>query len=171
MRPVQSTQAISGPVLYSDKPVVAHLPLRPVQSGHLDIGSGAIVSGRIASGQVGNVHIASGSVTSGRLGVTGTPDGTLFLRDDFTWAAAGGGVTSGGIGSGKIASGTVQGFYGTTRHIASGTIGSFDFAPNAITSGHINIAGTPDGTLFLRDDFTWAAAGGGVTSGGIGSGK
>lgn len=44
---------------------------------------------------------------------------------------------SGAVGSGEIASGSVQGFFGTTRHIASGTVGQMDFGSGAVSSGHI----------------------------------
>lgn len=169
-----------------------------IQSGAL--ADASVVSGSIGSGQVGNFQISSGAITSGRLGVAGTPNGTLFLRDDFTWAAAGGTVGSGDIGSGKIASGAVQGFFGTTRHVASGTIGSFDLgsgavtagtvgsgavvsanigsgqvgnfaiSSGAITSGRLGVTGAPDGTKFLRDDFTWQPAAGSLASGTVQSG-
>ena len=79
-------------------------------------------SGFIASGQVGWPHHASGAVRSGHLSTTGVPDGSKFLRDDFSWAAAGGGLSSGAVGSGYVASGSVQGFFGTTRHIVQGAI-------------------------------------------------
>ena len=89
--------------------------------GTFDIGSGAIQSGRIASGQVGNFHISSGAVTSGRLGVTGSPDGTKYLRDDFTWqAVVGGGLTSGAVQSGHIGNNAVL-----SGNIASGQIGQY----------------------------------------------
>jgi hypothetical protein len=160
------------------------------------VGSGAIVSGNIGSGQVGQFAISSGAVTSGRLGVTGSPTGTNFLRDDFTWAATStgsGSVTSGAIASGAVISGTigsgaVQGFFGSIRNIASGTVGVFDFgsgavvagtvgsgaivsgniasgqvgqfaiSSGAVTSGRLGVTGAPTGTNFLRDDFTWATA-------------
>jgi len=102
------------------------------QIGNAHLGSGSVLSGHVGSGQIGQFHVSSGAVTSGRLGVTGMPDGTLFLRDDFSWQAAGGGLTSGAVGSGHIASGAVQGFFGTTRHVASGTVGAFDFGSGAV---------------------------------------
>lgn len=164
-----------------------------------DLGSGAIVSGLIASGVVGQFHVSSGAVSSGRLATTGTPDGTKFLRDDFSWQA-GTALTSGVVASGFAASGLIQGFFGATRHIASGTVGVSDFgsgavvvgaigsgavisgnigsgqvgnlhvASGSISSGRLSTTGTPDGTKFLRDDFSWATAGGGLSSGNVGSG-
>ena len=150
--------------------------------GVFDIGSGAIVSGTIASGQVGQFHIASGAITSGRLGVTGTPDGTKILRDDFTWVAPSAPtINSGDISSGKIASGAVQGFYGSTRHIASGTVGSFDFASGAISSGaiasgqvgfgHLANNSVQSGTIASGTISTFHIASGGVLSGNIASGQ
>jgi hypothetical protein len=106
-----------------------------VNSGH--IGNAAVTSGSIASGQVGKSHLSSGAVNSGHIATTGAPDGTKFLRDDFTWSAVAS-LSSGAVQSGHIASGAVQGFFGSTRHIASGTVGSFDLGSGAIAS--INIA-------------------------------
>jgi hypothetical protein len=130
------------------------------------IGSGAVVSGNIASGQVGNFAISSGAVTSGRLGVTGTPDGTKFLRDDFTWVTpAGGSVTSGGIQSGMIASGAVQGFFGSTRHIASGTIGVFDFGSGAVIAGAVGSGAIVSGNVASGQISTFHfASGAGIDS-------
>lgn len=132
---IQSASIASGQVGYP------HLADAAVQSGSIasgqvgpfHLGSGAVLSGHIGSGQLGQFHVASGAVTSGRLGVAGIPDGTQFLRDDFTWQpTAGGGLTSGSVKSGHVASGAIQGYYGATRHIASGTVGRFDMASGSI---------------------------------------
>jgi hypothetical protein len=100
--------------------------------GTFDIGSGAIVSGRIASGVVGNLHISSGAVTSGRLGVTGTPDGTQFLKDDFSWGAPSATITSGQIVSGLVGDNAVN-----SGNISSGAIGHSHVGNAAIQSGNI----------------------------------
>lgn len=63
----------------------AHLSSGCVRSGR--IADLAVNSGNISSGQIGKPHIASGAVGSGQLSVTGSPDGTKVLRDDFSWAA------------------------------------------------------------------------------------
>ena len=107
----------------------------------------ATLSGNLLSGQVGNTHLASGSVRSGTLATTGTPDGTKFLRDDFSWATAGGGLSSGAVGSGYLASGSVQGFFGATRNIASGTLGVFDLGSGAITAGTVGSGAIVSGNL------------------------
>jgi hypothetical protein len=134
------------------------------------VGSGAIVSGNIASGQVGQFHISSGAVTSGRLGVTGTPDGTRFLRDDFVWATpTAAGVTSGGIQSGMIASGAVQGFFGSTRHIASGTVGVFDFGSGAVIAGTVGSGAIVSGNIASGQIGQFHLASGAVNSGHIGN--
>lgn len=60
----------------------------PIASGTIssrDLAEGAVQSGTIFAGCISNVHLNSGAVTSGRLAVTGTPDGTKFLRDDLSW--------------------------------------------------------------------------------------
>ena len=103
------------------------------QIGNAHLGSGAVLSGHIGSGQVGQFHISSGAVTSGKLGVTGVPTGSKFLRDDFSWqTATAGAIASGDVQSGHVASGAVQGYLGSTRHIASGTVGIYDFGSGAI---------------------------------------
>jgi len=135
------------------------------QVGSTHIASGGVLSGNIASGQVGHFHVSSGAIQSGQIGTTGTPNGTLFLRDDFTWAAAGGGLTSGAVTSGYVGNNAV-----VSGSIASGQVGHFHLSSGAVTSGQIGLTGTPDGTKFLRDDYTWAAAGAGLTSGSVLSG-
>ena len=82
----------------------------------------------IASGQVNQFAIASGAVTSGRLGVTGTPDGSKFLRDDFTWQAVSGGIASGSVGHFQLAD----------QAVLSGNIGSGQISSGMLASGLLN---------------------------------
>lgn len=112
----------------------------------LTVASGAITSGKIASGQVGQFHVASGAITSGRLGVTGAPDGTKYLRDDFTWQPIAG-ISSGAVGSGTIASGAVDGFFGVSRRIQSGTVGVYDFGSGAVIAGAMGSGAVVSGNM------------------------
>lgn len=70
-----------------------------------NIGSGQIASGHLASGLLSNLGggLSSGAVTSGHIGVTQTPDGTKFLRDDFSWRNPPGGSAAFPVGSVFIA--------------------------------------------------------------------
>jgi hypothetical protein len=103
--------------------------------------------------------------------VTGVPNGTLFLRDDFTWQAAGGGLTSGAVQSGHVASGAVQGFFGATNHIASGTIGSFDFGSGAVIAGAVGSGAVVSGNIASGQIGFNHLASGSVGSGAIASGQ
>ena len=53
------------------------------------IADDAVGTSEIAPGAVGASELANGAVTGSKLSVTGTADGTKFLRDDMTWASAG----------------------------------------------------------------------------------
>jgi hypothetical protein len=80
------------------------------------IGSGAITSGLIASGQIGSFHLSSGSVTSGK--IASGQVGSFHL-------------SSGAIVSGRIASGQV-GLY----HLASGVLWATSGSAGGATSGN-----------------------------------
>lgn len=107
------------------------------------IGSGTIL------GQLGGAqfHIASGTVGINDLGITEAPDGTKFLRDDFSWQAVSVALGSGNVQSGHIASGAVQGFFGSTRHVASGTLGVFDFGSGAVVAGTVGSGAIQSGNI------------------------
>lgn len=78
----------------------------------------------IANSAVTNAMLA-GSIAISKLAITGTPDGTKFLRDDGTWAAASGGS---GITS-------LNGLTGSTQTFAVGTSGT-DFAISSSGTAH-----------------------------------
>ena len=115
--------------------------------GTVHVSSGGLGSGAIGSGQIGHFHVASGAIASGQIDTTGTPDGTKFLRDDFTWSPITASILSGAVGSGDVASGAIQGFFGTTRNIASGTVGSFDLGSGAVVAGSVGSGAVVSGNI------------------------
>lgn len=147
-----------------------------VRSGHA--GNASVVSGSIASGQVGFSHLADSSVLSGTVGSGQIASGHLAsgLLANLTPS-----LLSGSVQSGHIASGSVQGFFGATRHIASGTVGVWDFGSGAVLSGsiasgqvgfrHLANASVMSGTIASGQVFTFHIASGGLLSGAIGSGQ
>ncbi|WP_128544091.1 hypothetical protein [Larkinella soli] len=108
----------------------------------------------------------------GKLGVTdlqisGTPDGTKFLRDDGSWAAP-----AGGSGTGDMAKATydansnnkVDGAESADAVPWTGVTGKpSSFTPSAHTHplAEIQATGTRDATTFLRGDGTFAVPPGG----------
>lgn len=82
------------------------------------IGSGVILSGNIASGQIGTRHIAigaivSGSIASGQIGANHFASGAIST-------ASSGSITSGLIGNGAIVSGSISAGSLATQHYSSG---------------------------------------------------
>lgn len=49
--------------------------------------------------------------------------------------------------SGHVASGAVQGFFGATRHLASGTVGSFDLGSGAVVAGSVGSGAVLSGNV------------------------
>jgi hypothetical protein len=115
-------------------------------------GGGSLASGNVQSGHIGNGAVVSGSIASGQISMMHTVSGTIYGVN------TGGSLASGGVQSGHVASGAVQGAAGSTRHIASGTLGHFDFGSGAVQSGDIasgqvgymHLPQAPAGTIFGR---------------------
>lgn len=76
----------------------------------------------IGAGKVTNTMLA-GSIAVSKLSITGTPDGTKFLRDDGSWQAASGGGGSPGGSSGQIQFNDA-GVFGGTAAVAYATSGT-----------------------------------------------
>src|SRR3990167_5020397 len=70
-------------------------------------------------------------------------------------------TTSGAVGSGEIASGAVQGFFGTTRNIASGTVGVTDFGSGAVIAGTVGSGAVNSGNI-SSGQVSWAHLGSGT---------
>lgn len=161
---------LTGFELGSGSIVSGRIASGQIGAGHL--ADSSVQSGEIASGQVGHFHISSGAITSGSIAMGGTPDGTKIFRDDFTWVAPSAPtINSGDIGSGKIASGAVQGFFGSTRHVASGTIGVFDFGSGAVTAGAIGSGAVVSGNVASGQLGTNHIAAAGIQAGNMASGS
>lgn len=91
--------------------------------------------------QITNSHIsASAAISISKLSITGTPDGTKFLRDDGSWQAAGGGGGSGTVNSGAANALAYYPSLGTTVDDATGlsySASSPNFTVTAQNSTHV----------------------------------
>jgi hypothetical protein len=82
------------------------------------------------------------------LGAPRQDGSTYLLTADGTWVNAG--TLAGGVADGDKGDITVSGS-GATWNLDNGVV----------TAAKTSITGTPDGTKFLRDDFTWQSVAGG----------
>jgi len=101
------------------------------------LGSGVVLSGFIASGQIGTFHIASGSITSDLIA-----SGAVINSDVADNAVTSGKIASGSIGTIHISNGGVL-----SGNIGSGQIGNFHLASGAVTSGEIGNASVVSGSI------------------------
>ena len=159
-------------------PVVSfayHVTSGGVGSG--SIGNNAVLSGNIASGQVGQFKLSSGAVNSGHIGNNAVVSGSIasgqvginhLVSGLITTLTLGSGqVTSGNIASGvifRLLSGNItSGFIGNNAvvsgSIASGQVGQYHLSNNSVFSGAI--ASGQIGNFHLSS--------GAVTSGDIGN--
>ena len=83
------------------------------------------------------------------------PVGQSGITFDFTAepptiginVSVGGSLSSGSVQSGHIASGAVQGFFGSTRNIVSGTVGVSDFGSGAVIAGTVGSGAVRSGNI------------------------
>lgn len=115
------------------------LPLIVGRSGHIVTVSGSFNSGGLLSGdyiqQMGSVWNSGGAVIA---------VGTMILSGIGTPVAT---LSSGQVQSGQIGSGAVNGFFGPTRNINSGTVGVFDLGSGAVVAGTIGSGATQSGNI------------------------
>jgi hypothetical protein len=91
-----------------------------------------VLSGNIASGQIGSTHIATGSVQGSIGTIDNIASGTIGTFDIGSGQILSGNIASGQVGTNHISSGAV-----TSGNIASGQVGSFHIGSGAIVSGRI----------------------------------
>jgi hypothetical protein len=111
----------------------------------------------IDNSAVTNAMLA-GSIALSKLDITGTPDGSKFLKDDGSWSAVLG-LSDGDKGSITVSSS------GAAWTIDNSAVTNAMLA-GSIALSKLDITGAPDGSKFLRDDGTWAAASGSATAAG-----
>jgi hypothetical protein len=104
----------------------------------------------IDSAAVTNSMLA-GSIALSKLSTSGTASSSTFLRGDGAWTGVNG-LTDGDKGDITVSSS------GAVWAIDAGAVTNSMLA-GSIALSNLSITGTPDGSKFLRDDGTWAAAG------------
>ena len=133
--------------------LAATLTSGSVQSGH--IGSPAVFSGNIGSGQIGLFHLQSGLQLSGSIMSGGLGSGQVGVHHLQSGLTTSGLYLSGSIGSGQVGFGHLANASVQSGTITAAIISTPHMASGAVRSGIIGITGTPDGTQFFRDDFSW----------------
>jgi len=126
-----------------------------VQSGY--IGDSAVLSGNIASGQVGLYHlssglyeiftISSGEIVSGMIGDAAVSSINIASGQVGQYSIASGSITAEHIASGAVLSSDVADNAVISGKLASGVVAWFNMASGAINSGNIGIEAVTSGNI------------------------
>jgi len=143
-----------------------------ISSGAIRSGSidyGAVVSGSVASGQIGFYHLASGVISTAVLGSGQVVSGTIASGTVNNFALSSGAVLSGHIGNNAVVSGSIASGQISTFHIASGSITANLIASGAIISVDIADNAVVSGKVASGSISSVNLASGAVLSGHIGN--
>ena len=106
--------------------------------GSGSIGNNAVLSGNIASGQVGQFKLSSGTVNSGHIGNNAVVSGSIASGQIGLYHIASGVIQSGTtLQSGIVTSGYIGNSAVVSGSIASGSISQFKLSSGAINSGQL----------------------------------
>jgi hypothetical protein len=146
----EKAQDAIGAMINASLQYVDGIPLLAIgdrDNGDITVsGSGLVWS--IDNGSVTNSMLA-GSIAISKLSITGTPDGTKFLRDDGVWANT--------SGSGTVNSGTTG---KAAYYVGSTTVDDFDAVDYATSGTNVKITplNTTDVALLIQGISSLAAA-------------
>jgi len=124
---IKSYHLSSGAILSGSNAIgIGAITSGQIASGLLGGGVASLTSGQITSGFLGNASVVSGSIASGQIGLNHLASGVAVGGGPATITS--GQITSGFLGNASVVSGS----------IASGTLGTFHFSSGAVLSGNIS---------------------------------
>lgn len=114
------------------------------------------MSGDATLDDSGALTVASGAITAAKTSITGTPNGTMFLRDDWSWQNVGGGSGIGDVvGPASAVNGAIPTWDGTTGKLLRSTGLLWDSAaltvPGGVALSTGNAFYTPNGSYGLYE--------------------
>lgn len=124
----------------------------------------ALTSGIVTSGNLGDASVLSGTIGSGQISSGKLCSGFIAALEQNA------SLNSGQVGSGFIASGSVDGFFGPSRRIQSGTIGVSDLGSGAVVAGTVGSGAIQSGNVASGSIGGNHIASGAIQSGDIASG-
>lgn len=128
------------------------------------IGTPTLASGIIRSGHIGDGAVVSGSIASGQIGASHLGSGAVL-----SGAIASGQIGPNHLGSGAVLSGAIASGQIGPNHLASGVVGVVNLASGQVRSGHIGNAAVVSGSIASGQIGRFHLNSGGVGSGWLGA--